>query len=161
MTELMAGQYNALGPPTATANTDLPIQVDAQGRTLISGAGVAGTPAGGVASVQGVTGGTPIAVSITDAAGSITWGAITAVAQTGASKVLIAANPGRKGIIFWNPAGNAVGAFDLSGGTVSLAAGIPLYAGGSPTVITSPEVPVGAITAIGTNTQNFYYSEGT
>lgn len=93
--------------------------------------------------------------------GGITWGAPTAVAMTGSSKNLIAANAARKGIIFWNPSGNAAASYDLSGGTVTLAGGIPLAAGGAPIVITGAECPVGAITAIGTNAQNLYYSEGT
>lgn len=92
--------------------------------------------------------------------GGITWGAPTLVAMTGASKNLIAANAARKGIMFWNPSGNAAAAYDLSGGVVTLVAGIPLVAGGRPVCFTAPECPVGAITVIGTNTQNLYYVEG-
>lgn len=93
--------------------------------------------------------------------GGITWGAPTAVAMTGASKNLVAANAARKGIFFWNPSGNAAAAFDLSGGVVTLAGGIPLVAGASPSVFTGSDCPVGAITVIGTNTQNLYYVQGT
>lgn len=93
--------------------------------------------------------------------GGITWGAATAVAMTGSSKNLVAANAGRKGIIIWSPVGNAAASYDLSGTAVTLAGGIPLYPGVAPVVITAPECPVGAITAIGTNGQNLYYSEGT
>ena len=53
MGELVHGQYNSATIPTASANTDLPVQVDSQGRLLTSGAGTAGTPAGGVVSTQG------------------------------------------------------------------------------------------------------------
>lgn len=49
MGELVHGQYTSATIPTATANTDLPIQVDSQGRLL--------------AAVQGVSGGTPVSVS--------------------------------------------------------------------------------------------------
>lgn len=40
------------------------ITLDSSGRQLLVGAGVAGTPAGGVLSIQGVTGGTSIPISI-------------------------------------------------------------------------------------------------
>ena len=102
----------------------------------------------------------PMPVVLQEGIGSITWGAATAVAMTGSSKNLIAANASRKGIIIWNPSGNAAAAIDLSGTAVTLAGGIPLVAGATPTVITGAETPLTAITAIGTNTQNIYYSEG-
>lgn len=41
-----------------------PIKIDTLGGVVIGGEGVAGTPAGGVVSVQGVTGGTPVPVSL-------------------------------------------------------------------------------------------------
>ena len=104
---------------------------------------------------------TPMPVVLQEGVGSITWGAATAVAMTGSSKNLIAANASRKGIIIWNPSGNAAAAFDLSGTAVTLAGGIPLVAGASPTVLTGPDCPVTAITAIGTNGQNLCFSEGT
>lgn len=93
--------------------------------------------------------------------GGITWGAPTAVGMTGSSKNLIAANANRKAIMFWNPSGNAAAAYDLSGGTVTLAGGIPLTPGATPTWFTGAECPVGAISAIGTNSQNLYFVEGT
>ena len=92
--------------------------------------------------------------------GGITWGAPTAVASDGASKTLIAANAARKAIRIWNPIGNAQMSYNISGSTVTLAAGTPLLAGNLDW-FTGAECPVGIITFIGTNTQNLVYQEGT
>lgn len=93
--------------------------------------------------------------------GGITWQAPVAVAMTGSSKTFVPANAARKGLIYWNPAGNSAASYSLAGGTVTLAGGIPLLVGGSPSALTGAECPVGIVTAIGTNTENLYYVEGT
>lgn len=101
-------------------------------------------------------------VTLTEPVGSITWGAVQTSAQTGASKTLISANAARKGIIIWSPSGNAAAAIDLSGTALaSVTAGIPVFAGGAPLVLTGADCPTSAITSWGTNAQNIYYSEGT
>lgn len=50
---------------------------DSSGRTVVAGAGVAGTPAGGVVSVQGVTSMTPLLVNGTGASGTPATGVLT------------------------------------------------------------------------------------
>lgn len=55
------------------------ITVDSSGRVVLTGAGVAGTPAGGVVSVQGVAGGTALPIS-----GTVT-ATVAAVGATGAA----------------------------------------------------------------------------
>lgn len=134
--ETIAGQFWPAGPPAATANTDIPVQVDAYGRLL---------------SVQAV----PVG-------GGITWGAPTAVAVTAgpASTTLIAAAATRKAIMIWNPIGNAQMSVDIAGGTAVLATGYPLLAGDS-LVLTGADCPVGAITFIGTAGQSLVYQQGT
>ncbi len=92
--------------------------------------------------------------------GGITWQAPVAVAMTGSSKTFVPANTLRKALQMWSPAANAVGGIDLAGGTVVLAAAIQLQPGASPIYIEGAPTPVGIVTAIGTNTQNFYYQEG-
>jgi hypothetical protein len=101
----------------------------------------------------------PLPVALQAAVGSIAWGAPTAVAATGASKQLIAANATRKALMIVNPVGNAQMSYDLSGGTVTLAGGVPLLAGDIHR-FTGPDCPVGAVTFIGTNAQNLVYVEG-
>ncbi len=103
---------------------------------------------------------TPLPVAPQAAVGSIAWGAPTAVASNGASKQLIAANAARKGLMIVNPVGNAQMSYDLSGGTVTLAGGVPLLAGDIHR-FTGPDTPTSAIAFIGTNTQNLLYVEGT
>lgn len=129
------GQYNST-PPTFTSGNPSILQTDANGNLKTIASGVA--PVGG----------------------GITWGAPTAVAMTGSSKNLIAANAARKALMIINPVGNAQVSYDLSGGTVTLVGGIPLLAGAVDTY-TGAECPVGAVTIIGTNAQNAVYVEGT
>lgn len=102
----------------------------------------------------------PLPVAQQAAIGSIAWGAPTAVASNGASKQLIAANAARKGLMIVNPVGNAQMSYDLSGGTVTLAGGVPMLAGDIHR-FTGPDCPVGAVTFIGTNLQNLVTIEGT
>lgn len=133
----IAGQYWPGGPPTYTANTEIPVQVDAQGYLLVRDAG---PPVGG----------------------GITWGAPTAVAVTAGptSTTLVAAVAGRRAIQIWNPVGNAQMSVDIAGGTAVLATGRPLLAGAG-FVLTGEECPVGAITFIGTAGQSLVYQQGT
>jgi hypothetical protein len=118
-------------------------------------------PSGDAKAVAVDESGSMLTASTAPVGGGITWGAPTAVAMTGSSKNLVAANAARKGIIFWNPTGNSPAAYSLSGSVVTLAGGLPLAAGATPVSLTGAECPVGAITVIGTNTENLYYSEGT
>ncbi len=133
----IAGQYWATPPDQSaqSANKIIPIQVDKYGRLLF----IAAEPVGG----------------------GVTWGAPVAVAMTGSSVTFIPANTARKALLYWNPTGNSAASYDLSGGTVTLAAGIPLGVGSAPSSLTGADCPVGIVTAIGTNTQNLYYVEGT
>lgn len=133
MTELIAGQYWAAGPPAATANTDLPVQVDQYGRVI-----------------------TVLAESV----GNLTWAAPVVVAMTGSSKTFVPADATRKALIMWSAPGNAAGAFDTAGGTVTTAANLPLFAS-APVSYSGADTPVGIVTAIGTNTQNFIYQQAT
>ena len=65
---LMGASYNTT-LPTLTNGQMGAEQIDVNGRQIVVGAGVAGTPTGGVVSVQGVAGGTAIPVSGTVSAG--------------------------------------------------------------------------------------------
>lgn len=142
MTELVSGQYTKAGPPTADANTDLPIQVNAKGELIIVGDSAF-----------------PIAVTISEAVGSLTWAAPVVVAMTGSSKTFVPADATRKALIMWSAPGNAAGAFDTAGGTVTVAANLPLFAS-TPVVYNGADTPTGIVTAIGTNAQNFIYQSG-
>jgi len=160
----LVGEFNTT-PPTVTSGQKPLVQTDAQGRLIGVGAGAAGTPAGGVTSIQGVTGGTAVAVTNSGAApvgGGITWGAPTGVAVTAGptSTTLVNATAGRKAIAIWNPVGNAQMSVDIAGGTAVLATGLPLLAGAVLT-LTGAECPVGAITFIGTAGQTLVYQQGT
>ncbi len=113
--------------------------------------------------VTGESGATPIPVTpsgVAPVGGGIAWQASVAVAMTGSSKTFIPANAVRKALQWWSPAGNSAGAIDIAGGTVVLATSNPLFAGAAPTYVEGAATPVGIVTAIGTNTQNFYYQEG-
>ncbi len=91
---------------------------DASGRQVVAGPGVAGTPAGGVISMQGVSGGTPLPVELNG--GAVTTSTIASVAQNAASVTLHAANANRRGLIIWNNAqGNNDNLFIKFGATAS------------------------------------------
>ncbi|CAB4147511.1 hypothetical protein UFOVP1020_25 [uncultured Caudovirales phage] len=92
--------------------------------------------------------------------GGITWQAPVAVAMTGSSKVFVPATPLMKALQMWNPAANAAGGIDLAAGTVVLLTAIQLSPGVAPIYIEGAPCPIGGVTAIGTNTQNFYYQIG-
>jgi hypothetical protein len=102
----------------------------------------------------------PLRVSEVAGVGGIAWQAPVAVTMTGASKTFVPANTARKALQMWNPSGNSAGAIDLAGGTVVLATSVPFTAGLVPVYIDGPATPTGIVTAIGTNTQVFYYQEG-
>lgn len=158
----IAGQFFTT-PPVYGSGQVIPILVDSSGRLISVGAGVAGTPAGGVASIQGVVGGTAVNVSSsTPVGGGVTYGAPTAVAVTAGptSTTLVAAAPTRKTLSIWNPIGNAQMSVDIAGGTAVLTTGRPLLAGDS-FDLTGSECPVGAITFIGTAGQSLVYQQGT
>jgi len=74
-----------------------------------------------------------------------------AVTMSGASGVLVAASATRRSVMVSNPAANAAAAFDPTGGTCSLTAGIPLAAG--QTITITGKAAQSAMTQIGTNLQ--------
>ena len=118
------------------------IPIGADGGVLISG-GTAGTPSSGVQSVQGVSGGTPIAVSQPGLSGGI----LQSVTTVGATAVPLPATPlaGRATMIVGNVGTTtiylgsasvlastaALGGFPLLGGQslpISLSSAVLLYA---------------------------------
>lgn len=139
MSEVIAGQFWAAGAPTSTANTDLPIQVDSQGRMLTSGGGTAGAPSGAVTTVQYPSDG----VTLTRAT----------VTMTGASGVLVAASSSRSIVIVSTTAGNAAAAIDITGGTAVLSGGGISLVSGSPPLVITGKAAQSAMTQIGTNNQ--------
>lgn len=145
--ETLGAQYTKGGPLAASpdANTMVPVQVNAKGELI-----VVGDPA------------SPIAVTISGAVGSVTWGAPTPVAVTAGpmSTTLIAANAARKALRIWNPIGNAQMSYDISGGVAVLATGTPLLAGDE-VDFTDDDTPLTAVTFIGTAGQSLVYQEGT
>ena len=71
---------------------------DANSNITINGTGVAGTPTGGILSIQGETGMTP--VTVTQSSASI--GTLTTVASSATSVSLLATNANRKGFLLYN-----------------------------------------------------------
>lgn len=57
--EDVGGEYNS-SLPTVASGQSRTFQIDSNGRLIVVGGGTAGTPAGGVQTVQGVTGGIPV-----------------------------------------------------------------------------------------------------
>lgn len=106
------------------------------------------------------TGANPIVASLSEAVGSLVWAAPVAVAMTGSSKTFVPADATRKALIMWSAPGNTAGAFDTAGGTVTVAGNLPLFVS-TPIIYTGADTPTGIVTAIGTNTQNFYYQQAT
>jgi hypothetical protein len=81
------------------------VLVDSSGRPVVVGAGVAGTPAGGILSIQGVGGGTPVPVS-----GSFTTGDTTATGNLNALNAAVSvAQAGEHSVGFQLAAGTLVG----------------------------------------------------
>ena len=77
------------------------ISVNAAGQQVIVGAGVAGTPSGGVVSVQGVVGGTAIPVT----PGTSGTGTQSSVARSATDVTILASNANRKGASVYNENG--------------------------------------------------------
>ncbi len=81
------------------------VLVDSSGRPVVVGAGVAGTPAGGILSIQGVGGGTPVPVS-----GSFTTGDTTATGNLNALNAAVSvAQAGEHSVGLQLAAGTLVG----------------------------------------------------
>jgi len=100
-------------------------QLDGLGAEIVAGEGTAGVPTGGIVTVQGVTGGLPVATtSIT----ALTPGTPTSVTSGLTSSVLVAANTARKGLVITNLSANHI-SLNLLNGTATLSAGITLYPG--------------------------------
>jgi hypothetical protein len=78
------------------------LSVDSTGRPVVVGAGVAGTPAGGVVSIQGVAGGTVVPVSGSFTAPTSSTGTQTNVTSSVTNVTLLAANGSRKGATIYN-----------------------------------------------------------
>jgi hypothetical protein len=132
----IAGKYTA-SPVAGVDGQDIQVAVDQYGNVKTAGAGTAGTPSGGVQSVQ-----TPA-----DGA-TLTKASVTA---DGSSKALVAASASRLSVTVSNPAANAAMAIDPTGGTAALTAGIPL--GPGETIEITGKAAQSAMTFIGTNTQ--------
>jgi hypothetical protein len=83
--------------------------VDTSGRPVVAGAGVAGTPAAGVLSIQGVAGGTavPISGSVTTSTPTSATATLSNVAASATSVTVLASNASRKGACIAND-GNKV-----------------------------------------------------
>jgi hypothetical protein len=78
--------------------------VDSSGSPVIVGSGTAGTPAGGVLTVQGDAAGTPIPISgtVTTSAPTSATGTVTSVAASLTNVTLKASNASRKGLTVYN-----------------------------------------------------------
>lgn len=88
---------------TGVAGTPSGGVVSIQGQTgmtplTTTGTGAAGTPAAGVSTIQGITGGTPVSVVEAHAASA----ALTTVTSSNSSTSLLASNANRKGFILYN-----------------------------------------------------------
>lgn len=127
----------------------------------ITGTGTAGTAAAGVQTVQGIAGGTPVAVQqgTPPVGGGITYTDKTITSATGSSQTLAASNAARKSILIKN-GGSATGV-NINGGTAVI--------GGAATITLQPfeslflsgaDCPVGAITVISTATAYVSAYEG-
>ena len=94
----------AAQPLLPVAGTDgvdqFQIRTDSAGNTAVVGTGVAGTPAGGVLTVQGDPAGVPIPVTSTEVKANTTT--ITRVAGSTSSVTILAANAARLGIVIVN-----------------------------------------------------------
>lgn len=92
------GQLSALSL-TTVGN----LRVDGSSVTQpVTGTGTAGTPATGVVTIQGITGGTAIPVSGTLTVGKSTVGTMTSVAASTSSVTALASNANRVGASFYN-----------------------------------------------------------
>ncbi len=105
--QALAGQFNTT-LPTVTSGNAVFLQTDSSGRTILVGAGIAGTSTGGVVSIQGVTSGTTVPVS-----GTVTANQGTAAAQSsrwpvfltdGTTAQVFSAAQGQPGTIIANQA---------------------------------------------------------
>ena len=84
----------------------------------------------------------------------------TVVTMSGASAQLLPPNDARKAVMVCSTKGNTDAAYDISGGTAALDAGIPI-SGGDVHLLTGGEVPKGAITQYGASGQKLTVYEGT
>ena len=66
---------------TGTTNPLSVVNIDANNNTIVVGSGTAGTPAGGVLTVQGVSGGTSLPTTLSDVTSTGTLGALNAAVQ--------------------------------------------------------------------------------
>lgn len=74
------------------------ISVDGYARLITVGAGTPGTPIGGILTVQGASGGTPLSVQNVTSTNTST----TSVAASATNVILLSANSNRKGATIWN-----------------------------------------------------------
>jgi hypothetical protein len=103
--------------PTATSGNLYSEQCDASARQIVVGAGVAGTPAGGVLSVQGVASGTPVIINETQIGGNaLNTG--TGASGTGTQRVAVSTDS--PGGATANPAYDVPQAATSGGATVAI-----------------------------------------
>jgi hypothetical protein len=101
------GQLNGLSLDTSGNLRTLANQPTAANlNATIVGLGTAGTPSGGIVSVQGVAGGTTIPVSGTFTPNKSSTGTISSVAASATSVSLLASNASRVGASFYNDSTN-------------------------------------------------------
>lgn len=100
---LNGGSVTTANPAYTTGQVSA-LSLDTSGnlRVLAVGSGTAGTPTGGVLTVQGATGGTPIPVSGTLTIDTSSTGTLTQVAGATTSTTLLAANANRISATFYN-----------------------------------------------------------
>lgn len=121
MLTIKAGSVLSLSTDTAAVVT-LRDTVTVQGPS-----GSAGTPSGGILTIQGVTGGT--AINVNEAKVPLTPSAPTATSVGITSASALAANTNRKGLVMTNTSINTI-SLNIVGGTAVLNSGITLYPGG-------------------------------
>lgn len=125
LTDLQAAQTIKIAGANALGVEDNFADVDVQGGQIIAGEGTAGTPIGGVLSIQGVTNGTSI--PIIDIRVPLTAAAPGTVSVGTVSAVVLASNSNRKGLVLTNTSNSASISFNVAGGIAILNSGITLY----------------------------------
>lgn len=78
------------------------ILIDGSSRQVVVGAGTAGSPSGGIITIQGVIGGTAVPVSGTVNLTKSASAATSSVAASASSVTLLSANANRLGATVWN-----------------------------------------------------------
>lgn len=114
-------------PSTAAVAADLAVVVtmSPNNTTTVQGpSGSPGTPSGGILTIQGVTGATPVPTTSKTA---LTPSAPATASIGVASTTVIAANASRKGLVIQNTSSLATVSLHLNNGSAVLSSGITLY----------------------------------